>query len=180
MGHIATPMAATAIADIPSRRTPASSVDVLAPASEKYEAMNELPVANVAVAKRNSTPTSTAVLRNEAGKGLRTATAVALMVSSTPDRDDPARERSPGEVKSTSPRCLRVTHGRRDQICAPALALSTRSVALWTIARPRNRFCRRSARTLIPTRLRHDRRFREIGPPVSQREAERTPVQGST
>jgi hypothetical protein len=75
-------MAATAMADIASNRTPVASVDVWPLSPEKYDVSSALPMANVAVADRNSTPTSTAVFRYDPKKGLRTAVAVALICSS--------------------------------------------------------------------------------------------------
>src|SRR4051794_41342575 len=71
MGHIKTPMAATAMADIASNRTPVASVDVWPLAPEKYDVINPLPMANVAVADRNSTPTTTAVFRYGTDNGFR-------------------------------------------------------------------------------------------------------------
>src|SRR4051812_39609796 len=81
MGHIKTPMAATAMADIASNRTPVASVDVWPLAPEKYDVINPLPMANVAVADRNSTPTTTAVFRYGTDNGFRAADAGALMCS---------------------------------------------------------------------------------------------------
>jgi hypothetical protein len=57
------PMPAPARAAHISNETPASSVDALGRPPEKCEAIRELPTENVAVAVRNSAPTSIAVLR---------------------------------------------------------------------------------------------------------------------